>query len=110
FQDSESFQGSVRIISKTPDVVNLQADFSSNGYLVIAENNFPGWHAEIDGKSAPILTANYAFQALALKQGKHAIKMEFRPAYYTITLFITITSFLIMITALIIQRRTVKVS
>ncbi len=110
FQDSESFQGSVRIISKTPDVVNLQADFSSNGYLVIAENNFPGWHAEIDGKSAPILTANYAFQALALKQGKHAIKMEFRPAYYTISLFITITSFLIMITALIIQRRTVKVS
>jgi uncharacterized membrane protein YfhO len=91
-------------------VVNLQADFSSDGYLVIAENNFPGWQAEVDGKSAPILNANYAFQALALTRGKHSIRMEFRPAYYTVSLIISIASFLIMISALILQRRTVKVS
>ncbi len=109
-KNSNSFQGSVRIVSKSPDVINMQTDFSSDGYLVIAENNFPGWRAEVDGKNATILKANYAFQALALTQGKHSIKMEFRPAYYTVSLIITITSFLIMISVLIIQRRTVKVS
>jgi hypothetical protein len=110
FQNSTSFQGSVKILSKTPDVVNLQTDFSSDGYLVIAENNFPGWQAEVDGKSVPILNANYAFQALALTGGKHTIKMEFRPAYYTVSLIISIAAFLIMISALIVQRRMVKVS
>lgn len=109
-KESNSFQGSVQISSKSPDVVNLQTDFSSDGYLVIAENNFPGWHAEVDGKSAPILKANYAFQALALTQGKHSIKMEFRPDYYIVSLIISVASFVIMISALILQWRTVKVS
>jgi uncharacterized membrane protein YfhO len=77
---------------------------------VIAENNFPGWHAEVDGKSAPILKANYAFQALALNQGKHSIKMEFRPDYYVASLIISMASFLIMISALILQSRKVAVS
>lgn len=109
-QESNSFQGSVQIRSNSPDVVNLQADFSTDGYLVIAENNFPGWQAEVDGKIAPILTANYAFQALALSGGKHEIKMEFCPAYYTVSLIISIAAFLIMISALILQQRMVKVS
>jgi hypothetical protein len=109
-QESNSFQGSVQVRSNSPDVVNLQADFSTDGYLVIAENNFPGWQAEVDGKIAPILTANYAFQALALSGGKHEIKMEFCPAYYTVSLIISIAAFLIMISALILQQRMVKVS
>ncbi len=106
----ESFKGSVRVLSKAPDGVKLQTDFSSDGYLVIAENNFPGWRAEVDGTSVPILTAYYAFQALHLKGGKHLIKMEFRPAYYTISLLISITSFLVMIPALISFWRAGKVS
>lgn len=109
-QESNSFQGSVQVRSNSPDVVNLQAEFSTDGYLVIAENNFPGWQAEVDGKIAPILTANYAFQALALSGGKHEIKMEFCPAYYTVSLIISIAAFLIMISALILQQRMVKVS
>ena len=33
------------------------------GYLVLDDTYYPGWHADVDGRSAPVLASNAAFRA-----------------------------------------------
>ncbi len=49
-------------------------------YLVLAEVDYPGWRAWVDGRPAPIWRANYAFRAVYLEAGQHQVEMRFQPA------------------------------
>ena len=47
--------------------------------LVLSENNYPGWHAWVDGRETPIYSADIAFRGVILPAGTHRIRMEFHP-------------------------------
>jgi len=47
--------------------------------LVISQMDYPGWQARVDGKSAPVLRADYAFQAIAVPAGRSTVDLRFRP-------------------------------
>jgi len=49
-------------------------------YLVLAEVDYPGWRAWVDGRPVPIWRANYAFRAVYLGAGRHRVEMRFQPA------------------------------
>jgi uncharacterized membrane protein YfhO len=50
--------------------------------LVVSENYFPGWQATADGKSAPVVRANFNIIGVALPAGARAIQLRFDdPAY-----------------------------
>jgi hypothetical protein len=67
-----------KIHSNTHSAVFSVAN-SCGGYLVFSEPFYPGWRVYIDGKSTPILRANYAFSAVFLKAGEHEIERCYRP-------------------------------
>jgi hypothetical protein len=50
------------------------------GFLVLTDNAYPGWKAEVDGKAAPLLTADYTFRAVALSEGDHTVVFRYEPA------------------------------
>jgi hypothetical protein len=70
---------SVRAISYESDALELEAAATAAGMLVLSENNYPGWHAWIDGREAPIYSADIAFRGVLVPAGTHRIRMEFRP-------------------------------
>ncbi|MBI5094926.1 MAG: YfhO family protein [Candidatus Hydrogenedentes bacterium] len=45
--------------------------------LTFAEAAYPGWKATVDGRVAPILLANDAFQAVELSPGPHLVRFEY---------------------------------
>lgn len=45
--------------------------------LVITENFYPAWHAEVDGVRAPILRADYAFRAIPVPAGEHEVTLTY---------------------------------
>lgn len=47
--------------------------------LVLSQMDYPGWQARVDGKSVPVLRANYAFQAIAVPSGRSTVDLRFRP-------------------------------
>ena len=47
--------------------------------LVISQMDYPGWQARVDGKSTPVLRADYAFQAIAVPAGRSTVDLRFRP-------------------------------
>jgi uncharacterized membrane protein YfhO len=49
-----------------------------DGLAVILEPFYPGWTATLDGAPAPILRADYAFEAVAVPAGRHALRLEYR--------------------------------
>jgi hypothetical protein len=49
------------------------------GLVYCSETSAPGWRAEVNGKPAPILAANYAFRAVAVPAGDVVITLSYFP-------------------------------
>lgn len=73
------FSYAIRILSYTPDKIEIDITTEAKGFLVMSDNYHPGWRAEVDGKAAEILRANYIMRALPLIPGNHRITLTFRP-------------------------------
>ncbi len=48
--------------------------------VVIANTYSPNWQAEVDGRSAKVLPANYTFQGVAVETGMHRLHLHYRGA------------------------------
>lgn len=46
--------------------------------LLVTDNYYDAWHAEVDGRPAPILRADYTFRAIPVGAGKHSVRMYYR--------------------------------
>jgi hypothetical protein len=71
------------ILTDTPDEVAVIAELEKPGWLVLRDNYFPGWRAEVDGVPARILRADYAFRAVALSAGTHRVVFRYRPESFS---------------------------
>jgi hypothetical protein len=58
--------------------IALDADGPAPFLVVIAQSDYPAWHATIDNKPTPITKANYACQAVAAPSGKHHIELNYQ--------------------------------
>ena len=65
--------------SKDPNVVRVDADFQQDGFLVLADVNYPGWSAFVDGARVPLLQADYAFRAVRVPAGNHTVEFRYEP-------------------------------
>jgi hypothetical protein len=68
-----------RFSEDRPERVAIEATLGAPGLLVLADRQYPGWVAEVDGKPAPILLANGTFRAVALTEGSHRVVFRYRP-------------------------------
>jgi hypothetical protein len=72
-----------------PSVVSIQADdplrvellatMTGDGYVVLADTIYPGWHATVDGVETPIFAANGLFRAVFVRDGSHRVRFDYRP-------------------------------
>ncbi|HEY4002980.1 MAG TPA: YfhO family protein [Candidatus Xenobia bacterium] len=72
-------QGSVEVVSYTPDHVTLRTGSDTPALLVSSELLDAGWHATLDGNDAPFYRANGVFRSLYVPVGIHQIDMDYRP-------------------------------
>jgi hypothetical protein len=71
-----------QVVSYRPNRVELEAD--GPGLLVLADPDYPGWTATIDGSAAAIVRADGLFRGVPLSAGRHAVAFAFRPRSYLI--------------------------
>lgn len=67
----------VETIAYADERVELRA--TGPGMLVLADSQYPGWHARVDGVEAPILTADLILRGVALPAGEHTVVFTYEP-------------------------------
>jgi len=98
------------ILRDTGDLITVKARLRGPGYLVLADQFYPGWEALVDGRARPVLKADYMLKAVGLPGGTHTVQFRFRPRSFRIGLSITMGSLValflwICATALLEARR-----
>ena len=48
-----------------------------SGYVVLADTQYPGWQAEVDGISAPVYVADGLFRAVFVPDGTHRVAFRY---------------------------------
>ncbi|MDD2877202.1 MAG: hypothetical protein PHT60_06370 [Acidiphilium sp.] len=66
----------------TPHGINaVDADCTAPAVLLRLEAADPGWHARINGRAVPLMTAGSIFQSVALPAGREQIRFFYRPPF-----------------------------
>ncbi len=76
--------GQARILEDLPERIVVSISAHHDGWLVLTDNVYPGWVAELDGKAVPIRRANYLFRAVQVGAGEHRIVFRYRPTSFLI--------------------------
>jgi hypothetical protein len=73
--------GASRVLSlhDAPNAVTIRASLDAPGYLVLADTQYPGWQATVNGEPLDLFRANHASRAIHLEAGEHTIEMVYRP-------------------------------
>jgi hypothetical protein len=69
----------VELARLAPERVALRAECAARCLLVLADLDWPGWRAEVDGREAPILATNAIFRGVWLEPGAHDVEFRFAP-------------------------------
>lgn len=74
--------------------VTVEVNLPRPGYLVLADNWFPGWRAydtqtDQDEQEIPLYRANGTFRAVALGPGQHSVRFKYTPLSFKLGLFIS---------------------
>jgi uncharacterized membrane protein YfhO len=74
--------GSAVVKSLTPNRIEVRAQMTRPGLLVLSEVNYPGWEASVDGNPVPLLTGDAIFRTVPVPAGEHAVELRFRLASF----------------------------
>ncbi len=96
---------SVRVDRFSLNEVELAVTTPRASLLVCSESNMRGWTATVDDQRVPIVPANYAFRAIELPAGSHAVRLQYRAPWFTAGVVITVIGLLAAVAGFIFSRR-----
>lgn len=73
---------SISDVSANEVVVDIEA--KGTGWLFLGDAHYPGWKAELDGRSVDIHRAQYLFRAVQVPDGRHTIRFVYRPLSFVV--------------------------
>ncbi len=73
--------GSANLVTDDGDQVTIHVNAVRDSWLVLADTNYPGWHATVDGAEVPIYQANLNFRAVQVQAGQHVVQFDYRPGW-----------------------------
>jgi hypothetical protein len=76
----------VIITRDDPAFVQIEANLTGDGYLILADNDYPGWQVYVDGQSETITPANYFARAVYLEAGEHVVQFIYEPISFRLGL------------------------
>jgi hypothetical protein len=84
----------VKILKYSPNQVEIETIGNDRGFLVLADNYYPGWKVRVNGEEKNILRAYYNLRAVYLPPGNSTITFTFDPLSYKIGAVVSCIAFL----------------
>lgn len=98
--------GVVTFVADEFEHVVLHVEAPRRGFVVLADQHFPGWHATVNGAPAAIIRANHVFRAVEVPAGGSVVDFRYAPASVRIGGWLTGLTLLGLVAAGIRARRT----
>jgi uncharacterized membrane protein YfhO len=70
-------QGEVTWVERGTNEYTLRVTTDRPALLLISENYYPAWKANVNGVDTPILRANYTFRAIPVGAGEHTVRLYY---------------------------------
>lgn len=83
-------------------VININN--ATNGFVVVAENFYPGWIAKVNGVKKEIIKVNGFLKGIFVENGKNIIELEYKPIILYAGYIISLISLFFMILLLFLRR------
>ncbi|MGN6363090.1 MAG: YfhO family protein, partial [Thermomicrobiales bacterium] len=100
--DQGAPQGTVAVAQTGTDAVTASVESDREAILVFSEVAYPGWRATIDGRAAPLLTADYTFRAVEVPSGRHEVRLTFAPPLWRGSWLIAGVTALVVVALLVV--------
>lgn len=90
-------QGQAKMLSFSPQRVKVGVTAERQGYLVMGQNAFPGWKAELDGKPVPMLRAYGFLCAVEVPPGQHQVVFSYAEPLVWVGLALSLAALLVLL-------------
>jgi hypothetical protein len=94
---------SVRRAKSTSYLVDLSAE--KPAWFFLADANYPGWTATLDGKAVPLFSAQVLGKAVGIPAGHHTLAITFHSGSFRWGLWISIVSAILSVAAVLYDRK-----
>jgi len=84
--------GTVEFMVDDPERVVLRVHATTPGFLLLADEYFPGWTATVNGEPRPIVRANHTFRLVEVPAGDSEVIFAFRPMSLRVGAVITLAA------------------
>jgi hypothetical protein len=88
--------GRVRLVDRSTDHVTLKVSVDRETILLVTDAYSSGWRADSQSSHPPqtyrVMPANHALQAIPLRHGRHAIRLEYRPIGFLVGAWVSAIS------------------
>lgn len=85
-------EGKILSSEVTASACRFETEASRPTLLVVAQTWHHCWVAEIDGRAAPLLRANYAFQSLPVPPGRHEVRLAYKDTLFHMGAIVSLVS------------------
>ncbi len=76
------------LVAYAPERLVIRAQSRRAALLVVADADYPGWHATVNGAPVPILRTNVLSRGVPLPPGVHEVVLTYRPTNWTRALWV----------------------
>ncbi len=85
----------VAVTSDEGSSLTLTVDAPQDSWLVLADTDYPGWVATVDGVETPIYRANLNFRAVQIDAGLHEVRFDYQPGWLLPGALVSVVSLLL---------------
>ncbi|MFN0195622.1 MAG: YfhO family protein [Planctomycetaceae bacterium] len=78
------------------DRIEIAVNVDQPGFLVLTDVWYPGWVAEVDGRPAPIIPANFSFRGVPISAGTKSVVFRYLPPMAKLGQTVTAVTLLIV--------------
>lgn len=105
-------KGEVRWTAPGVNEYTLEVTSDRPALLVVSENYHQAWHAEVDGRPAPVLRVDYTFRGVPVPAGTHRVRFFYHSSVLQATAYVSavlvLLLFVVGIGGVVLERRRVE--
>ena len=103
---AEVGEGALEVLLYGPNRIKIKVQTSTPTLLVLSDILYPGWKANLDGKTTTIYPTNALFKGVVVPAGEHIVEMTYFPSSLRMGLGLTAMALLTLLVG--IQERRYK--